>query len=214
MLSTNGSRKGIIVVIASYRYGHLAAHCIESILSQTVKPDSVLFVDDGVGDCLHLPKLYPSVNYLMRDKNLGVVANFQDILFRLPNNHRVMFLGADNWLRDDCIELVSISDADIVTYDIFVTGEKKSEILDRHGNRCNNIYGGHYWDITGGHHGSMLYDVNIAKNVGGYSHNPNKSRSEEDKVLFKKMLKAGAKVEHIHDSLLFYRRHTGNFNPC
>ena len=41
----------ITVVIASYQYGHLAAHCIESVLCQSRKPDKILFVDDGVGDC-------------------------------------------------------------------------------------------------------------------------------------------------------------------
>ena len=44
----------LTIVIASYRYGHLAAHCIESILSQTKAPEKILFVDDGVGDCGHL----------------------------------------------------------------------------------------------------------------------------------------------------------------
>jgi hypothetical protein len=51
----------ITVVISSYKYGHLAAHCIESVLCQTKKADKILFVDDGVGDCHHLPKLYPSI---------------------------------------------------------------------------------------------------------------------------------------------------------
>ena len=40
----------LTVVVASYQYGHLAAHCIESLLSQTKAPDKILFVDDGVGD--------------------------------------------------------------------------------------------------------------------------------------------------------------------
>ena len=33
----------ITVVVASYRYGHLAAHCIESLLSQTRPPDHIIF---------------------------------------------------------------------------------------------------------------------------------------------------------------------------
>jgi hypothetical protein len=45
----------ITVVIASYGYGHLAAHCIESILSQLdLDPTSI----------------YPE----LREKNLGTVA--------------------------------------------------------------------------------------------------------------------------------------------
>ena len=34
----------LTVIVASYRYGHLAAHCIESLLSQTKAPDKILFV--------------------------------------------------------------------------------------------------------------------------------------------------------------------------
>ena len=37
----------ITVVISSYKYGHLAAHCIESVLCQTKKADKILFVDDA-----------------------------------------------------------------------------------------------------------------------------------------------------------------------
>jgi glycosyltransferase involved in cell wall biosynthesis len=41
----------ISVVIASYKYGHLAAHCIESVLSQSKMPNTIFFVDDGAMDC-------------------------------------------------------------------------------------------------------------------------------------------------------------------
>ena len=41
------------LVISSYKYGHLAAHAIESALCQTKPFDSIYFVDDGVGDCGH-----------------------------------------------------------------------------------------------------------------------------------------------------------------
>ena len=70
----------LTIVVASYQYGHLAAHCIESILSQTRAPERILFVDDGVGDCAHLPAIYPEVEYVLREENLGTVNNFQDML--------------------------------------------------------------------------------------------------------------------------------------
>ena len=70
----------ITVVIASYQYGHLAAHCIESVLCQSRPADKILFVDDGVGDCNHLPKIYPEVEYVLRDINMGTAKNFHDML--------------------------------------------------------------------------------------------------------------------------------------
>ena len=85
----------ITVVIASYKYGHLAAHCIESLLSQTKTPARILFVDDGANDCNHLPDLYPDIEYIFRPKNLGTVNNFHDILMSVDTEY-VLFIGADN----------------------------------------------------------------------------------------------------------------------
>jgi glycosyltransferase involved in cell wall biosynthesis len=214
VLSKKEIKTMLIVVIASYRYGHLAAHCIESVLSQTQKPDQIIFVDDGVGDCYHLVSLYPEVEFLFRFETLGTVLNFQEILRNLPDDSRVMYLGADNWIRDDCLELLSKSHADIVTYDIMVTGQLKNEILSRHPSECHAYQGGHYWDRFGRHHGSMLYNVALAKKCGGYAQNPNSSRTEEDWVLFNKMVNMGATVDHVSAPLLYYRRHKENFNPC
>lgn len=204
----------LIVVIASYKYGHLAAHCIESVLSQTKKPDRIIFVDDGAGDCKHLVKLYPEVEFIFHYKNLGTVANFQNMLSKLPNKSRVMFLGADNWLRDDCLELLSEVDSEIVTYDIMVTGQQKDEIIGRHKSECAYCDGGYYWSRVNKHHGSMLYNVELAKAAGGYQRNPKGKRSEEDLIIFKEMLKIGATVSHVSEPLLYYRRHKENFNQC
>lgn len=146
----------ITVVIASYRYGHLAAHCIESILSQTNAPERILFVDDGGLDCDHLPGLYPNIEYILREHNLGVVDNFQNILSQIDTEY-VMFIGADNWLRSDAIELLSDVSADIVTYDIVVTGELKEEILTRVPGETLPYQGDLYWNRQDQHHGSMMY---------------------------------------------------------
>ena len=35
----------ITIVIHSYKYGHLAGQCIESLLSQNYKPEKILFID-------------------------------------------------------------------------------------------------------------------------------------------------------------------------
>jgi glycosyltransferase involved in cell wall biosynthesis len=200
----------ITVVISSYKYGHLAAHCIESVLCQTLKPSKILFVDDGIGDCSHLPKLYPSIEYVMRESNMGTVANFQDMLNRVETD-RCMFLGADNWLRADTLDLLDKQKTDIVTYDIIVTGELRHNIAERHGHEMRDYQGDYYWSRKMVHHGSMLYNTKMAKEVGGYaaSGGPN---SEEDLVLWRRMTDKGATVSHIEEGLLYYRRHKENFN--
>lgn len=201
----------VTVVIASYKYGHLAAHCIESVLSQSLRPDKILFVDDGVGDCKHLVKLYPQVEFVLRKKNLGTVANFQDMLDRVETEY-CMFLGADNWLRSDAIELLKIVDADVVTYDIIVTGEIKDEILDGWSNKMHLHKGDYYWDREGNHHGSIFYNVKLAKQVGYKKYREGHRYSTEDLRLWNGLIKLGAKVEYLKEGLLYYRRHKENFN--
>lgn len=200
----------ITVVIASYKYGHLAAHCIESLLAQTKKADKILFVDDGIGDCNHLPKLYPNIEYIMRETNLGTVANFQDMLNRVETD-KCMFLGADNWLRADTLELLDKNNTDIVTYDIVITGELSHKFSHYHKNEITPYQGDFYWSRKLVHHGSMLYNTNLAKKVNGYAINPGGVNSEEDWVLWNRMISAKATISHVNEGLLYYRRHNENF---
>lgn len=199
------------IVIASYKYGHLASHCIESVLAQSKPFDQIYFVDDGAGDCGHLRYLYPEVDFLFRKENLGIVDNFQDML-RNVETDKVMFLGADNWLRSDALSHLSLQDSDIVTYDIIVTGELRQELYQNFSHSMKPYQGDWYWQRTLQHHGSMLYDVNKALMVGGYEHNKKTERTDEDENLWDKLNKAGATISHIPQGLLYYRRHKENFN--
>lgn len=181
-------------VIASYKYGHLAAQAIESVLNQTKKFDKVFFVDDGVGDCAHLPAIYPEVEFVLRPENVGVIANFNDMLSRVETD-KVMYLGADNWLDHSTLEIVSKHEADIVSYAAWLI---KSGVNER-------------W-VVDVPHGSSLYDVAKAKEVGGYMSSGN-AHHEEDSVMFRHMRNAGATFINLPDTLLFYRwRHRLNYN--
>ena len=200
----------ITVVIASYRYGHLAAHCIESLLSQTSPPTRILFVDDGGLDCNHLPNLYPDIEYVLRDKNLGVVDNFQDMLSRVSTEY-VLFIGADNWLRSDAIELLSQTSADIVTYDVIVTGELKEDILMRLPIQAFPHQGDLYWNRQEQHHGSMMYRTALGQKIGYKKRYEDGAHPQEDWNLWDEMLQKGATVASLKEGLLFYRRHRENF---
>lgn len=208
----------ITVVIASYKYGHLAAQAIESVLGQTVKPTTVIFVDDGAGDCKHLVPLYPEVAFILRDKNLGIVDNFQNILMTIVTPY-VLFLGADNYLRPDTLEMCEkyINSFDIVSYDIAIVGDERQQFSKRVG--ATEVKDGYnIWKFTGGNietgnyiHGSSLYNTEKAKHIG-YAKSGG-SRSEEDWVLFRGMIRNGAKHIHIPEPMLYYRKHRENFNP-
>lgn len=200
----------ITVVISSYKYGHLAAHCIESLLSQTLSPKRILFVDDGGFDCGHLPSLYPGIEYVFRPENLGVVDNFQDMLEMVKTEY-VLFIGADNWLRSDTISLLSGAKSDIVTYDIIVTGELKDEILIRVPGETIPHQGDFYWDRQGLHHGSMMYRTSFGKRIGYKKKCEDGEHPQEDWNLWDKMIEQGATVASLKQGLLFYRRHRENF---
>lgn len=205
----------ITVVISSYKYGHLAAHCIESILSQSHKPEKILFVDDGVGDCNRLLNLYSEVEFTLRSTNLGTVENFQDMLNKV-NTEYCMFIGADNWLRSDAISLMANALQnlpDIVTYDMILTGELKETRVPHHKEEMVPYIGDYYWDRMLKHHGSMLYRTELAKSVGGYSlYKEGLHQTLEDLSLWNRMVQANARVTHIKQGLLYYRHHRENFN--
>jgi len=200
------------LVICSYNYGHLAAHAIESALSQSLLFDRIYFVDDGAGDCTHLSAIYPEVEFILREKNLGIVANFQDMLNQVQTDY-VMFLGADNWLRSDALYMLSQYKQDIITYDIMVTGELKNEMARLYPHSTNQYNGDIQWSRKDQHHGSILYRVSKAREVGGYEkHRPDGVRTDEDNALWDKMLKSGATVKYVNSEFLYYRRHRENFN--
>jgi glycosyltransferase involved in cell wall biosynthesis len=200
------------LVIASYGYGHLAAHAIESALSQSLLFDKIYVVDDGARDCSHLLAIYPEVEFILRENNLGIVANFQDMLKRVETEF-VMFLGADNWLRSDALFMLSQYKQDIITYDIMVTGELKNEIAKLYPQSTHQYNGDIKWSRKDQHHGSILYKVSKAKEVGGYEkHRPDGVRTDEDNALWDKMLKAGATIKYVNSEFLYYRRHRENFN--
>lgn len=201
----------LTVAIMSYRYGHLAAHCIETILSQTVKPERIIFVDDGAGDCFHLRNIYQDIEYIFRPLNLGIIDNFNDVLYKI-NSEYTMFLGADNWLRSDSIEKLLQYETDIITYDICVTGECKDDLIKRgHSHELCPMNGDMYWTRKDSHHGSMMYRTKLAQQFGYKRNIPNNHYTEEDWNLFLNMRNAGASLAHHAESLLYYRRHKSNY---
>lgn len=205
----------ITVVVSSYKYGHLAAHCVESILSQSVKPERVMFVDDCAGDCAHIHKHYPEIEYYENPENYGTVKNFQNMLNKVTSKY-CMFIGADNWLRSDAMKIfktfIDLGNPDIITYDMILTGELKETRIKYHANEIVRYQGDYYWRRDNKHHGSMVYRTELAKSVGGYTKYNESHQTLEDLSLWDKMINAGAKVANINEAFLYYRHHRDNFN--
>lgn len=221
--------KQITSVIVSFGYSHLLANCLDSILAQTRKPDKIIIVDDAANDgCDKIAEKY-SIPCIVRPKNLGVVKNFNDILFNLVETHYVFFTGADNYWRPDALEKMASEDADIISTDWYtcgsgVNGEKLKDdpryyYKDGYYVRKFPTYGSDEINKEKIRrknfiHGSSLYNVEFARKVGGYEAvkpNSKGKRLCEDWGLWKKMLRNGAKLKHISEPLLYYRKHKDNW---
>jgi glycosyltransferase involved in cell wall biosynthesis len=221
----------ISVVIVSYNYGMYAAQAIDSILSQTKMPDRILYVDDcsAEGDVVCQVAKSFGVDVIRREDNYGVLKNFQDILFNQVTTDRMIMLGADNWFRNDAIEKMGAEDADIVSTDYYTTGSgvKETKIADN----PKYIYENGYYIRKFPHydspekikekiinknfiHGSSLFNVKMSKECGGYqvmTPNINGKKLCEDWGNWRGMIAGGAKVKHIPEPLLYYRKHRFNW---
>lgn len=220
--------KTLTVVIVCYNYGHLVANAIDSVIGQTVLPNRILVVDDASFDCAcDVAKKY-NVEYIQREKNLGTLKNFNDILMNQVNTERVMLLGGDNWLRPDYIEKMNTGQ-DIVSSDMVITGNDVRSMKIKESYKFYHKDG--YWirkfkpkrpgipvevNIRRKNfiHGSSIYNVELARKVGGYEivGDNKEKRLQEDWGLWKKMIATGATYRHVQEPLLYYRRHTFNFN--
>ncbi|KAI9004004.1 hypothetical protein DFJ74DRAFT_774688 [Hyaloraphidium curvatum] len=207
-------------IVASFRYGHLAAHALETAIGQSRPFDFIWFVDDGAGDCGHLPALYPEVAFMMRPERLGTIANWQDVLDRVATE-RLIFLGADNWFRRDLHERTAAVDADVVKYDYIVVNSSPgpSAVVDHFRSIMHPVPEGMYWNISTIHSGGMLQRTAALRAAGGYmrtsrkaGQGPDAKKAEEDYDMYRALLARNATVAHVPEGLLYYRRHRTNFN--
>jgi len=214
----------LTIAVAGYNYGPFVAQALDSVLSQTVPPDDVIYVDDCSKDnSVEIAKAM-GVRTVARKKNLGIVDNFNDILFKQVSTEHLIVMGADNWAHPELVfEMQKYADHDIVTYDLFIVGSEAKGYRDI-GNPEKCRFENGYWvrrfksykDINARLmrsnvcHGSSMYDVELARKVGGYRHHPRKKRPEEDFWLWKQMAKSKARIVSAERPLLYYRRHKLN----
>ena len=202
----------LTIGIFSCGYGHLASQAIESVLSQTVMPEQILFFDDGIWDCKHLPSIYPELKYYFRSENVGTVSNFHDALMRVTTEY-TMFMGADNWLRSDTVEHLTKDPADVNICDIMVTGELKEkfrEVCKVANYKFSDVNGDLHWHIGDGHHGRMMYKTSIGKEIGYARYENSTYGDAEDYRLWLGFKERNASVKYITEALLYYRRHREN----
>ena len=59
----------------------------------------------------------------------------------------------------------------------------------------------------------MMYRTTLGQ-AAGYAQREGGVNTEEDQVLFNRMIQMGATITHLKEPLLYYRRHRENFINC
>ena len=99
----------IVVGIAVYNGSDYIRDALESLQKQTFQDFSVLISDNCSTDntrkiCNEFVKNDHRFNYICQDENIGGPANFNYLLSQ-TNSEYFMFLGHDDWLSDNFLEL-------------------------------------------------------------------------------------------------------------
>lgn len=224
--------KTISILIPSYNRGQFLRESIESVLSQTVRPDEVLLIDDGSSDdtaliCREYESRYPElIRFAQNKENLGIVATFNKAM-DLSKGDYVCILASDDRLEPKYIEYTSRTlnenpNVAIAYTDYILFGSRAKEVYEDHlpERRGGILDEGRYRicfpefteeAISGPHsfmHGTSMYRRKAYVDAGGsYRH---EGTEPEDYNLFKRMIAAGWKGKKVQGVFLEYRQHSSD----
>jgi len=221
------SKPDLTLIVVNHNYGHLILECIESVRRQTINPSEVHVVDDYSTDDSKtiLTNIAVNERLFLNESNLGIVDNFNTSLSRVETEF-VMFLGADNYLHPNAIELItnkfrSNPEIDIIYFDMAIVGPLARNLATKInaknvGKSMRDNLDVFIWEFPDFDdkakeslktsniiNGSSAYRVSAAKKVGGY-----KKTYPEDHNLWVRMVEAGSQAFHIPIPLLYYRQHS------
>ena len=128
----------ISAIIPTFNRAHLLPRAVDSILSQTLPPHSVIIVDDGSTDGTEklIKKNYPEIKYLKQD-NLGVSAA-RNAGITATSCEWLAFLDSDDeWLPEKLarqIEVLNLASAMKICHsdEIWIRNGKRVNPLKKH----------------------------------------------------------------------------------
>ena len=190
----------ISVGIPAYNQAQYLAQCIESVLSQTVKPHEIWICNDGSPDETRYVALqYPEIKYI-EQVNKGLASARNTIIMNSKSDY-ILFLDADDMMLENCIEKVSQvieeTDADIIapSFKCFGKNEGTVQLMPNPTLEdfkvANRI----------GYFSAIRKDILLE--IGGYS--PRMIHGYEDYHLWVNLLSKGKKIVTIKDILILYR---------
>lgn len=218
----------VAVIVACYNYRNFVAEAIESVLAQTMAPDEILVIDDCSTDGSDevIARYADRVRSVRNPENMGIVGNFNKAV-GLTDSDYVLFLGADNRMRSDCVErykaaldkspkvavaysdmLIFGSRAKLLAEDVMASkiGESTIErwpiylwsFPEPTADKIANIVDVNFI------HGSSMYRRAVFDKLGGYK----QTGGAEDHDLFRRMLRDGWTAARVPHPLIEYRQHS------
>lgn len=105
----------IAVIVTTHNYGRFLKVCLDSILSQTLRPSQVLVIDDCSSDGTHsMLRDHPDVSYhQVQFENGNRARNFG---FSKTNAEWVVFFDADNYMAPDFLKHLYASVSDNLSF--------------------------------------------------------------------------------------------------
>lgn len=187
------------VSISLYNQGQYLHDAVDSLLTQTKKPDKIIIVNDGsTDDSLKVAKKFKVK--IIEQVNKGLSSARNTGLMNLTSEY-VLFLDADDYLAENCIErmeqVIKETGADIVAPSMQCFGTSSQEVILMPNPTLDDFKTANRIPYCSAIKREKLLEV------GGYS--PKMTYGYEDYHLWFNLISRGAKVVTIPEPLFFYR---------
>lgn len=202
--------KTISVVVPCYAYAHFLGECVESIVTQSHKPDEIILVSDGAIDlsvevAKELIKKYPDFNIKLVEKKNGGLSSARNAGIAIATSTFIQCLDSDDLMRPDAIKehLAIADDKSVAQCGIMYFGSKTGtfrpkgatleSLLKTNTVYCNAVFPKQAWIDVGG------YDESLTMRLG-----------LEDWEFWIRVAKAGYSFKTSDYIGLLYRQHGNN----
>ena len=112
----------ISVIIPVYKVEKTLRRCIDSVLSQTYTDYEIILVDDGSPDnsgeiCDEYAEKHENIRVIHKEN--GGLSSARNAGLGIARGEYVMFLDSDDYLTDDCLEVLAPHSADMIIGSIY-----------------------------------------------------------------------------------------------
>ena len=107
----------ISVIIPVYKVEDTLRRCVDSVLSQTYADYEIILVDDGSPDnsgeiCDEYREKHENITVIHKEN--GGLSSARNAGLEIARGEYVMFLDSDDYLTDDCLEVLAPHSADMI----------------------------------------------------------------------------------------------------